>query len=149
MKRVKRDLLKRVACASIIAAALSAMAHPVAGVDAMKAPTGGQVRDAGPLHLELVVVKNSKQAADHPVFVYVTDQASQKVSTVGAVASVTLMSGTHKVSATLQPDGDNRLKGVARYASTPDLKAIVSVTLAGKPPEQTRFTPLAPIARTH
>lgn len=149
MKKDTRNFLKLAACAGLATLALSALAHGPAALDTMKTPNGGQVRDAGSLHLELVVVKTSKTASDNPVFVYVTERALQKVSTAGAVATVTLMSGTDKVSAALQPDGDNRLKGVARYASTPDLKAIVSVTLAGKPPEQTRFTPLAPIARTH
>jgi hypothetical protein len=56
---------------------------------------------------------------------------------------VTLLAGKLKSTATLQPGGDNLLKGVTQYASTPDLKAVVSITLAGKPPEQARFTPLA------
>jgi hypothetical protein len=56
-----------------------------------------------------------------------------------------LFGGKAKTSVTLAPDGDNRLKGVGKYASTPDLKAVASITLAGKRAEQARFTPLAPI----
>ena len=49
-----------------------------------------------------------------------------------------------KASVKLVPDGDNRLKGIGKYASTPDRKVVVSINLAGKPAEQARFTPLAP-----
>jgi hypothetical protein len=35
------------------------------------------------------------------------------------------------------------LKGVANYASTPDTKVVLSITLPGKAPEQARFTPFA------
>jgi hypothetical protein len=41
------------------------------------------------------------------------------------------------------------MKGVAKYAPTPDTKVVVSITLAGKQPEQARFTPLAVAKDTH
>jgi hypothetical protein len=104
------------------------------------------MRMAGIYHLELVVARNSKEAMNNPVAVYVTDHAGNKVSTVGADGTATLLGGKEKASVKLIPDGDNRLKGVGTYASTPDLKAVVSVTVAGKPAEQARFTPLAPMA---
>jgi hypothetical protein len=56
---------------------------------------------------------------------------------------VTILANKKKVLVTLQPEGDNRMRGNARYLSTPDMKVVVSITLAGKLPEQTRFAPLA------
>ena len=41
------------------------------------------------------------------------------------------------------------MKGVAKYASMPGTKAVVSITLAGKQAEQARFTPLAVAKDTH
>ena len=56
-----------------------------------------------------------------------------------------------KAEVALAPDGDNRLKGTARYASDPSLVAVAQVTIAGKKAEQARFTPLAakPAADAH
>ncbi len=130
-------------CAAALVFMTSGMAraHDDAYLDAQKAPHGGQLRMAGAQHLELVLVKDSPTAADNPVYVYVTDHAGQVLPTQGATGSITLLSGKNKVTAALQPDGENRLKGVARYASTPGIKAVVSVKLKGQAAEQARFTP--------
>lgn len=121
----------------------AALAHNDEHFDSTKAPNGGQLRMAGTHHYELVVAKDSKEAQDKPVLVYVTDHAGAKVPTSGASGAATILAGKAKATVALVPDGDNRLKGVGKYASTPDMKAVVSVTLAGKATEQARFTPLA------
>lgn len=123
-----------------------ALAHSDEYLDTQQAPNGGQLRMAGIYHFELVVTKDSKEAKDNPVFVYVTDHAGTKVPTAGAKGTVTILSGKAKATVNLAPDGDNRLKGSGTYASTPDMKAVVSITLAGKAAEQARFTPLAKAA---
>lgn len=119
------------------------LAHEGAVLDAMQAPHGGQLRMAGIYHYELVVSKDSKDAKDNPVAVYVTDHAGAKIPTAGATGTATLLVGKQKTTVTLSPDGENRLKGTGKYASDPGMKAIVAVTLAGKPVAQARFTPLA------
>jgi hypothetical protein len=48
-------------------------AHDDATLNTVKAPSGGQLRMAGIYHYELVVAKDSKDAKDNPVVVYVTD----------------------------------------------------------------------------
>lgn len=122
------------------------LAHTDEVLDTQKAPNGGQLRMAGAYHYELVVVKDSKEAKDNPVIVYVTDHGGTKVPTGGASGTATILAGKAKVTVALTPDGDNRLKGVGKYATTPDMKAVVSITLAGKVAEQARFTPMASIA---
>lgn len=117
--------------------------------EALKAAHGGQVQVAGANHFELVVAKTSKDAADNPVVVYLTDANGKKLPSAGAIGTATLLSGKDKSVVTLAPDGDNRMKGVGKYASTPAMKAIVSVTLVGKSAEQARFTPLAPESDGH
>ncbi|MCK6435102.1 MAG: hypothetical protein HUU30_17870 [Burkholderiaceae bacterium] len=121
----------------------AALAHDDATLDKQKSPHGGQVRMAGAYHFELVLAKDAQGAQDSPVVVYVTDHAGAQVPTAGATGSATLLSGKTKVAVKLTPDGDNRLKGMARYVAAPGIKAVVSVTLAGKAPEQARFTPMA------
>ena len=129
--------------------ATSVHAHDDAYLDTQQAPHGGQLRMAGAYHLELVVDKSTPQAADKPVVVYVTDHAGQKVSTEGATGNATILAAKGKASVALVADGDNRLKGTGRYASTPDMKAIISFTAKGQPPETARFTPLLKPKEAH
>ncbi len=107
---------------------------------------------AGPYHYELVVVKDAKEAKEakeNAVVVFVTDHAGQKVLTVGASGTATILAGKLKAASTLKPDGDNRMKGFAKYASASDMKVVVSITLSGKPAEQARFTPLGSQVQAH
>jgi hypothetical protein len=147
MEKFNMKSLKAMIPVATLLAALftgtTVLAHSDEYLDTQKAPNGGQLRMAGVYHFELIVAKDSQEAKDNPVVVYVTDHAGTKVSTVGAGGTVTILAGKAKVTVPLAPDGDNRLKGVGKYASTPDMKAIVSITLAGKTAEQARFTPLA------
>ena len=122
-------------------ASTPAWAHDDAYLDTVKAPHGGQLRMAGPLHLELVLSKTPTEAQDKVIAVYLTDHAGNKQSAAGAKGTITILYGKTKVSAPLTPDGDNKLQAQAVYASTPGLKAIVNVTLAGQAAQQARFTP--------
>ncbi len=133
----------------LAASATSVHAHDDAYLDTQQAPHSGQLRMAGAYHLELVVDKSTPQAADKPVVVYVTDHAGQKVSTEGATGNATILAAKGKASVALVPDGDNRLKGTGRYASTADMKAIVSFTANGQSPETARFTPLLKTKEAH
>ena len=129
--------------AALMLAGSPAFAHSDEYLDTQKTPNGGQQRMAGIYHFELVVAKDSKEAKDNALVVYVTDHANAKIPTVGAGGTATILAGKQKASVKLVPDGDNRLKGVGKYASTRDMKVVVSITLPGKPAEQARFTPLA------
>lgn len=141
-----KTLIYAAAAGLLFFAGSSAFAHSDEYLDTQKTPNDGQQRMAGIYHFELVVAKDSKEAKDNPVVVYVTDHANAKISTVGAGGTATILAGKQKASIKLVPDGDNRLKGVGKYASTPDMKVVVAVTLPGKTAEQARFTPLAPPA---
>ena len=129
--------------AALLAALTSPLAHAHgdAQLDAALAPHGGQVRMAGPLHLELVLDKQGNEVKNRPITVYVMDHADQPIPTLGAQGNVTLLSGKNKVTASLKPDGENRLTGQASYASLPGTKAVVSVKLQGADAQQARFTP--------
>ena len=134
---------------ALATATTSVQAHDDAYLDTQQAPNGGQLRMAGVYHLELVVDKSTPQAADKPVVVYVTDHAGQKVPTQGATGNATILAAKGKASVALVPDGDNRLKGTGRYASTADMKAIVQFTAKGQSPETARFTPLLKPMEAH
>ena len=98
-------------------------------------PNGGQVRDAGKYHLELVV-------KDIALTVYVTGNKDAKVATKGASGSATVLAGKNTSSVKLDPRGENALAGSGGFQLVPDMKVVVSVTLPGQPPVQARFTPL-------
>lgn len=116
---------------------------PVIDLQTQAAPHGGQLRMAGGYHFELVLTPDDQKTRNKPVAVYVTDHAGAKVSTADAKGTVTILAGKTRTTIHLVPDGEGALTGSGHYASTPDLKAVVSVTLAGKSTEQARFTPLA------
>jgi hypothetical protein len=90
---------------------------------------------AGTFHYELVCKPNE-------ITVYVTDHADVKQNTKGATGTATVLSGGTKTVVDLRPAGENVMKGAGKFALDPDMKVIVSITLAGKPAEQARFTPL-------
>ncbi|WIM04819.1 MAG: hypothetical protein OHM77_08905 [Candidatus Nitricoxidivorans perseverans] len=121
-------------------AASAALAHTDEYLDTQKAPNGGQLRMAGVWHFELLAKDGEA------VTVFVTDHAGTKISTAGATGTATILSGKDRTTVTLKSDGDNRLKGVGKYASTPDMKVVVSIALPGKVAEQARFTPLKALA---
>jgi hypothetical protein len=120
----------------------AAWAHTDDYLDKQITPNGGQMRMSGAYHFELVVAKDSKTAKENPIIVYLTDHADKKVSSAKVTGTATLLAGKTKATATLTADGDNRLKGFAKYASDPNMKVVVSVTFPGKAAEQARFTPL-------
>jgi len=97
-------------------------------------PNGGQVKDAGKYHLELVI----KESA---LTVYVTAKDA-KVATKGASGSATVLTGKNTVNVKLEPAGENALAGSAKFEPTPGMKVVVSLTLPGQNPMQARFTPL-------
>jgi hypothetical protein len=140
---MKKALFLIAAASTFGLASPALLAHTDDVLDTQKAPNGGQLRMAGVYHYELVVAKDSKDAKDNAVVVYVTDHAGTKVPTGGATGTATILAGKTKATATLAPDGDNRLKGMAKYLSAPDMKVVVSITFPGKAAEQARFTPLA------
>ena len=145
MKSFTRIASTLVAALVFTVTASSAIAHGDENHDALKAAHGGQLGVAGSLSYELVISKDAKEGQDAPVVVYVTDHAGKKViSTTGASGNATILAGKSKSTVALQPDGDNRMKGLGKYTATPDMKVVVSITLAGKQSEQTRFAPLAP-----
>src|SRR5262245_11388317 len=80
---------------------LRAHAHGDEYFESQPAPHGGQVRMAGPVHLELVVRGTE-------VTVYVTDHADSPMNTDNGSAKVIIRSGRrNRFVVVLRPAGDN------------------------------------------
>lgn len=118
---------------------LSLGAAPGLGADkhdhGKRGPNGGEVVDAGPYHLELVV-------KGQELSLYVQDNKHGKVAVKEAKATATVMSSGSKATVTLAPTGDNVLTGAGKFEAKEDLRVLVSLALPGRPAQQARFTPL-------
>lgn len=119
----------------LVALSLLALASVTFADEKAVGPNGGQIKDAGKHHLELVVKENA-------VTVYVTDAKSQKIMSKGATGSATVLAGKNTANVKLEPSGENALAGSGKFETAADMKVVVSLTLPGENPVQARFTPL-------
>jgi len=133
--------------ASIIAAALAAplillqpvWAHTDASLDAMSSPHGGQVRAAGPYHLELV-------AKDGELVLHVTDHAGQEIKTDGGEGKANIQQDKagSKITVKLEPSQQNMFTASGEFRINPETVIVVFVKLPEQDAYGARFTPLKP-----
>ena len=125
-----------------LAVSLPAAAHTEEYFDSVAAPHGGQMRMAGPYHLELVT-------KDKEIALYVADHGDKKIGTEGGVgkASIQVGKGKPKSSIKLAPAGDNMLKGTGDFTVTPETTIIAFIKLPDQEAQSARFTPLKPKAK--
>ena len=132
---------------SIIAAVLAApliifqpvWAHTDEQLDTIPSPHGGQVRAAGPYHLELV-------AKDGELVLHVTDHASQDINTDGGEGKANIQQDKtgSKITVKLEPSQHNMLKGIGEFQINPETVIVVFVKLPEQDAYAARFTPLKP-----
>ena len=122
-----------------MAITLPAWAHTDDYLDTLTTAHGGQLRMAGPYHLELV-------AKDKELVLYVTDHGDNPVKTEGGTAKATIQIGKGKAGTTvkLEPAGENQMKGLGEFTLKPESVIVVFVKLAGDEAQSARFTPLKP-----
>lgn len=127
---------------AVLALSLPAWAHTDDYLDTLAAPHGGQLRMAGPYHLELV-------AKDKELVLYVTDHGDNPIATEGGVSKATVQLGTAKARTTvkLEPAGDNVFKGGGEFTVKPQSVIVVFVKLPEQEAQSARFTPLKPKAK--
>lgn len=125
-----------------LAVSLPAAAHTEEYFDSITAPHGGQMRMAGPYHLELV-------AKDKEIVLYVLDHGDNKISTEGGVGKASIQVGKVKPknSIKLEPADGNTLKGTGDFAVTPETAIIVFLKLPEHEAHSARFTPFKPKAK--
>jgi hypothetical protein len=114
-------------------------AHTDESLDAMASPHGGQVRAAGPYHLELV-------AKDGELVLHVTDHAWQEIHTDGGEGKATIQQGKAggKTAVKLGPSQQNIFTGNGEFHITPETVIVVFVKLPEQDAYGARFTPLKP-----
>jgi hypothetical protein len=114
-------------------------AHTDESLDAMPAPHGGQVRAAGPYHLELV-------AKDGELVLHVTDHANNEINTTGAEGTANVQQGKagSKTKVKLEPSQTNTLAGSGEFQVNPETVIVVFVKMPEQEAYAARFTPLKP-----
>jgi hypothetical protein len=125
-----------------MAITLPTWAHTDDYLDTLATAHGGQLRMAGPYHLELV-------AKDKELVLYVTDHGDNPVKTDNGTAKATIRIGKGKAVTTvkLEPAGENQMKGLGEFTLKPESVIVVFVKLAGDEAQSARFTPLKPKAK--
>jgi hypothetical protein len=105
-------------------------------------PHGGQIRMAGPFHLELLAGKDE-------LTLYVTDHSGNSVDTAGGSAKVIITSGKKKrYVVILSAAGENALKGDGEFKLGKSSTASVLVALPDQEPQRAKFTLHAPSKAT-
>jgi hypothetical protein len=132
---------------SIIAAALAATliifqpvwAHTDEQLDTMSSPHGGQVRAAGPYHLELVV-------KDGEMVLHVADHTGQEINTDGGEGKANIQQDKagSKITVKLEPSQNNMFTGSGEFQINPETVDVVFVKLPEQDTYAARFTPLKP-----
>ena len=117
----------------------SVWAHTDEALDAISSPHGGQVRAAGPYHLELV-------AKDGELVLHVTDHASIEINTIGGEGKASLQHGKtgSKATVKLEPSQNNMFTGSGEFQIDPETVIVVFVKLPEQDAYAARFTPLKP-----
>ena len=133
--------------ASMIAAALAALlilfqpvwAHTDEQLDTMPSPHGGQIRAAGPYHLELV-------AKDGELVLYLTDHIGQEISADGGEGKANIQQGKarSKITVKLEPADHHTLKGSGEFQVNPETVIVAFIKLPERDAYAARFTPLKP-----
>jgi len=118
----------------------STWAHSDEQLEGVAAPHGGQLRMAGPYHLELV-------AKDGELRLYVTDHMDHEILTKGGSGKANIFDKDgKKVSVTLVPVFANFMKGTGEFTITPETVVSVFVVLDGAETQAARFTPLKKVS---
>jgi hypothetical protein len=111
-----------------------AVAHPDWYLARLKPPNGGQIRNAGAFHLELVVQPDELR-------LYVTDHFFNKFPTKNSSATAIVVSGDKVVKIELAPGGDNLFTTKGAFARDANMRIGILLNPHRYPPQAARFTP--------
>jgi hypothetical protein len=135
---VKKLSLKFALLGAVFIAASHAWAHSDMYFDSHASPHGGQMRMAGPYHLELV-------AGASDVTVYVTSHTNKEISTAGGEGKAVVKSESGETTIMLSEAGTNMLKGKGDFTLGPTSTVVIFVKLREQEAQGATFTPLKPM----
>ena len=105
----------------------------------VETPHGGQLRAAGPFHLELV-------AKDGELTLYVTDHGDKPVPVQGGQGKANIQEGKdgERIAVPLKPENGNIMRASGAFKITPDTSIAIFIAIPEYESQGARFTPLAP-----
>jgi hypothetical protein len=109
-----------------------ALAHTDEYFDKQAAPHGGQIRMAGPYHMELVV-------DTHQLALYVTDHGDDAIASDGGSAKAIVTTGKNRFVVILRPAGENILRGTGDYQLGAYNEISVMLALPGQTVQRAAF----------
>jgi hypothetical protein len=140
---------RRNASCAIVATILIGMtfslvrAHDPATLDGLPSVHGGQVRMAGPFHVELVVLGLEVVQTDRLVLVYLQNHMFQDVSSAGLKCIAIFMDGQRVITVNLIPIESNGFSGRGAFKVNPSVTAEVSITDKNGEAWSATYTPFA------
>ncbi|MBK7353816.1 MAG: hypothetical protein IPI97_12405 [Nitrosomonas sp.] len=115
-------------------------AHSEEQLKSIEAPHGGQLRPAGPFHLELI-------AKDNELTLYITDHGNKPIQSAGGEGKANILitdeKGGNKQSVKLEPVYGNMMKAKGDFKLTPQTVIAVLLAVPGYETQGARFTPLS------
>jgi hypothetical protein len=128
-----------------------AHAHDPATLDSLPSGHGGQVRMAGPFHIELVILGREAAEGNRLVLVYLQNHMFEDVSSGGLKGVVKFLDGQRVTTVSLVPIEANGFSGRGAFEVNPSVIAEVSITDKDGEVWSATYTPFAvkaPNART-
>jgi hypothetical protein len=147
-------LARRSGARAIAATALLGMifatvsAHDPATLDSLPSAHGGQVRMAGPFHVELVVLGQEGTETERLVLVYLQNHMFKDVSSAGVKGIARFMNGPQVTTVNLIPIETNGFSGRGAFDVNPSVTAEVSITDKDGEVWSATYTPFAAKAQS-
>ncbi|MBK6956988.1 MAG: hypothetical protein IPH22_00095 [Nitrosomonas sp.] len=134
-----RRIIPLVLLSAIVMLSQFAWAHTDEYLATVETLHGGQLRAAGPFHLELV-------AKDGELTLYVTDHGDNPVPVQGGYGKANIQAGKdgERKAVTLVPENGNIMRASGAFKITPETSVTVFIAIPGHEAQGARFTPLAP-----
>jgi hypothetical protein len=126
-------------------------AHDPATLDSLPSAHGGQVRMAGPFHIELVILGRDSAQRDRLILVYLQNHMFEDVSSNGLKGIARLLDGQRVTTVSLIPIEANGFSGKAAFDINPSVTAEISITDRDGKVWSATYTPFAvkpPAARS-
>ncbi len=124
----------------MVVGAQVASAHSEEQLKSVEAPHGGQLRMAGPFHLELV-------AKDNELTLYITDHGNKPIESAGGQGKANIVTTDEKdgkkQSVKLEPVFGNMMKAKGDFKVTSETAIAILLAIPGYETQGARFTPLA------
>jgi hypothetical protein len=103
-------------------------AHDPATLDSLPSVHGGQVRMAGPFHIELVILGRAAAQTERLVLVYLQNHMFEDVSSNGLKGIVRFLDGQRVTTVSLSPIEANGFSGRGAIEINPSVTAEISIT---------------------